>query len=286
MRVAAINDLSGLGNCSLLADIGVMSALGIDVCPVPTAVLTAQTGFPSYHMQDTGDMVKHSAKEWSGMGIDFDGILTGYIPYDAIADDIYAFVQTFRKDNTLILIDPVMGDNGLCYSNYTPQMLEKIKKLVSLADIITPNLTELCLLAGVDAKQLIAQIKTEKDLQTVASLCDRVRGNAGQTVIVTGMSVETESIYNIVSTAGAYECIGCSSNGESYSGTGDLFAASLMANVLNGKPVNEAVRATVEFIGRAIAQTKQTDRNFGVNFEAVLKEREEEKNGKTIGKNK
>ena len=110
MRVAAVNDLSGFGKCSLLADISVLSSMGIEVCPVPTAVLTAQTGFSSYYMHDTGDMVQHSKEEWSKMGVTFDGVLTGYMPNEQMAGSVLDFVNTFKREGAVLLVDPVMGD--------------------------------------------------------------------------------------------------------------------------------------------------------------------------------
>ena len=270
MKVAAINDLSGFGKCSLLADISVLSSMGIEVCPVPTAVLTAQTGFPSYYMHDTGDMVSHSKEEWKKMGESFDGIITGFFPHEKQADDVIDFVKAFNNDNTILLVDPVMGDGGKCYSNYSVEMLGKIKELVSMADVITPNLTELCLLAGEGAEKVMDEIKEAKSLKKVADIADKVRAHDKQSIVVTGISIGKDDLCNLVSYSGRSTEIQCKTNGQSYSGTGDLFAASLMGNILKRNNIIDAVNATVDFISDAIAATSLKDRNYGVDFEKVL----------------
>ena len=296
MRVAAVNDLSGFGKCSLLADISVLSSMGIEVCPVPTAVLTAQTGFSSYYMHDTGDMVQHSKDEWSKMGVTFDGVLTGYMPNEDMAGSVLDFANTFNREGAVLLVDPVMGDGGKCYSNYSDAMLAKIKELAATADIITPNLTEACLLAATDGKapagkmaegasdtsasdvasDEIAEIAlkgaaTGADRDRIVEIAKRARAHAEQTVVVTGIPGEGDELYNLVVYGDKYEYICGKTNGRSYSGTGDLFAALLLGNILNGKEIVDAVKAASLFISEAIAVTTSEDRNYGVDFEKVLR---------------
>lgn len=270
MKIAAINDLSGLGKCSLLADISVLSSMGFEVCPVPTAVLTAQTEFPSYYIHDTGDIIFHSMEEWEKMGVQFDGILTGFLPHQRQADDVINFVKCFKKEKTILLVDPVMGDDGVCYSNYSEDMLNKIKLLTSKADIITPNLTELCLLAGENAPEFIGGIKSGSDLESVVCLAEKIRRDTKQSIVITGIPIKKDDLYNIVINSECVEIIPCKTNGKSYSGTGDLFAATLMGNILTGASVIDAVRSTVDFISKAIAITLLKDRNYGVDFEKIL----------------
>ena len=272
MRVAAINDLSGFGKCSLMADISVMTSMGIEVCPVPTAVLTAQTGFPSYYMHDTSDMVSHCRQEWKNAGDSFEGILTGYMPQCRVADDVQDFANAFKSDNTVLLVDPVMGDGGRCYSNYSAEMLEKIKKLVSMADIITPNLTELCLLAGEDPERVLEAAAGNDGIERIIEIAKRVRSHDLQSIVVTGIAVNEEEIGNLVVHPNGADVITSPQNGRSYSGTGDLFAAALLSNVLIGKDIVEAVKATADFIYRAVMGTDAKDRNYGVDYEKVLYE--------------
>ncbi len=264
-RVAAINDLSGFGKCSLIADISVLSSMGIEVCPVPTAVLTAQTGFPSYYQQDLKDMVEHCRIEWSRMGTKFDGIITGYIPHENQIDQIIDFANAFNQKNTVLLVDPVMGDGGQCYANYTDSMRLGIQKLVRKADVITPNLTELCILAGEDPTEL------PNNVDRILEIAKKAKANEKQKIVVTGVSLEKGELCNIAIYPGGAEVIHSKYNGLSYSGTGDLFAAALMGNLLNGETLVDAVSKTADFISESIVNTEDKDRNYGVDYELQLK---------------
>ena len=149
-KIAVINDLSGFGRCSLTAAISVHSAMGVQACPLPTAILTAQTGYPSYYCDDYTDKMEHYRTEWKKMGQHFDGIYTGFVAGEAQIRQIFNFIDTFDSPDTFLLVDPVMGDNGRTYSIFTPPLLSQMRRLAMRADIITPNLTEFCLLAEAD----------------------------------------------------------------------------------------------------------------------------------------
>lgn len=275
LRVAAINDLSGFGKCSLVADISILSSMGIEVCPVPTAVLTAQTGFPSYYMHETEDMIGQSRKEWTQMGVHFDGILTGYMPDENVVSSVLDFTKSFAAKDTVLLVDPVMGDGGKPYPNYSEGMLEGIKGLVSKADIITPNLTELYLLAG-EAPEKACETNVADNMEEIFGLARSVMTGENQNVVVTGISSGQNELINLVVSSKEEHVLGCRYNGRSYSGTGDLFAALLIGNILNGKRIEEAAFRSADFISRAISVTTEKDRNYGVNFEEVLNRRWEE----------
>ncbi len=270
MRVAAINDLSGFGKCSLVADISVISSLGIEVCSVPTAIFTAQTGFPSFYRHDTKDMVLNCKQEWKKMGMSFDGILTGYIPEEEVADYVLEFAASFKTEENVLLVDPVMGDGGRCYSNFSKELLDKIKKLSEKADILTPNLTELCLLAGLGKDEIKDIIEKRDSFNKITEIAELVRRDNKQTIVVTGIPGKGKELYNLIVWQSGVEVVKCISNGASYSGTGDLFAASLLGNVLNGKGIVSATHSTVDFISRAISVTTSRDRNYGINFETIL----------------
>ncbi len=154
-KAAVINDLSGLGKCSLVADISVLSAMGVQACPVPTAVLTAQTGYETYLLRDMTELMTGFTSCWSKMGQTFDGILTGFFLNAKQAEIALDFAERFAADETVLLVDPVMGDRGKCYKNFSGELLEAIGCLVKRADIITPNITELALLCGEDPAELV-----------------------------------------------------------------------------------------------------------------------------------
>ena len=154
-KIAVINDLSGFGRCSLTAAISVISAMGTQACPLPTALLTAQTGYPHYYLDDYTDKMDIYRQEWQKMGQHFDGIYTGFVASEAQIDQIFRFVETFYTSDTFLLVDPVMGDDGIKYDMFTPELLRKMKALAQEADTITPNLTELCLLTDADYETVV-----------------------------------------------------------------------------------------------------------------------------------
>ncbi|MBR1893289.1 MAG: bifunctional hydroxymethylpyrimidine kinase/phosphomethylpyrimidine kinase [Lachnospiraceae bacterium] len=272
MKVAAINDMSGFGKCSLIADISVLSSMGIEVCPVPTAIFTAQTGFPSYHMRDMTDDIPFFTYEWKKMKENFDGILTGYMLNEKEADHVIEFVKNFYREDNILLVDPVMGDGGRGYSNFSQEFLKKIKELASMADILTPNLTELCFLAGGGARELVEEKDEKRLISKVIELADTIGKKEQAAVIVTGLPLQGEGeIGNLVIIDGNAELVRSQSNEKSYSGTGDLFAASLLGNILNGKMIMQSVLLSAEFISKAIAVTGSRNRSYGVDYELILK---------------
>ena len=145
-KLAVIQDLSGLGKCSLTAAIPVISVMGVQAVPLPTAVLSNQTGYPSYYLDDYTDRMGQIMEEWEKRQFVPDGIYTGFLAGEEQADQIQAFFRRFRREDTMVLVDPVMGDNGSAYGIYTEGLREKMIQLVRSAQVITPNLTEALLL--------------------------------------------------------------------------------------------------------------------------------------------
>ena len=159
-KIAVINDLSGFGKCSLTAAISVIASMGVQPCPLPTAILSAQTGFPSYFYDDYTDRMDAISAEWKKMNVRFDGIYTGFLSGRTQIGKVMSFLDTFYKDDTFLLVDPVMGDNGERFSIFSSEFQQEMKELTARADIVTPNLTELCLLTGEDSR-LAADIANE-----------------------------------------------------------------------------------------------------------------------------
>ena len=145
-KIAVIQDLSGLGKCSLTAAIPVISVMGVQAVPLPTAVLSNQTGYPSYFCDNYTEHMEQIMDEWEKRGFSPDGIYTGFLADEEQADKILDFLRRFRKEKTVVLVDPVMGDNGGAYGIYTEGLRERMVQLVRSAQVITPNLTEALLL--------------------------------------------------------------------------------------------------------------------------------------------
>ena len=143
-KIAVINDMSGYGRCSLTVAIPILSAMGTQCCPVPTAILSNHTEFPVYFFDDYTDKMRDYIGKWKELGLEFDAISSGFLGSAEQIAIVLDFVESFGNDHTRIIIDPVMGDHGKLYATYTEEMCEEMKQLVSYADIVTPNMTEAC----------------------------------------------------------------------------------------------------------------------------------------------
>lgn len=259
-KCAVINDISGFGKCSLTASIPVMSAMGIQVNPVVTGVFSNQTGYDSFERADLTDMLPRITRQWSKLNPHFDGILTGFLLCAKQYEYVLEFIDTFKKQDTLFLADPVMGDNGALYSTYTPDMVEGVKRLCAKADIITPNLTELQILSG------------ERDILPAG---EKMIDSGIKSVIVTGV-VEDDRVANYVFSDGIVkryetEFLKSATQGGSFSGTGDIFSSFVMGKILNGVSVFDAVEQAADFICKAIRASNIQNRNDGIDFEPFLK---------------
>lgn len=270
-KVAIINDLSGFGKCSLTVAIPVLSVMGIQPCPVPTAVLTNQTGFEHYHCVDMTEHIKHYADIWKKNNEIFDGIYSGYVANKQQVDIIADFIKTFRKSNTKVLVDPVMGDNGQIYTTYTKDTCKKMCELAKTADTITPNLTELCIIAGTDYNELTKKATDSNYFEKLSEIAQTVIAHQEQNIVVTGI-LKDSYIYNAVFSKKESTFIKSEAYGYSFSGTGDLFASILCGYMVNDIDIISAVDKASNFIATSIKDTIQNpfDRNYGIDFEKYL----------------
>ncbi|WP_293974752.1 pyridoxamine kinase [uncultured Ruminococcus sp.] len=270
-KVAVINDLSGFGKCSLTATIAVLSVMGVQPCPMPTAVLTNQTGYKNHYCIDLTDELCHYKEMWSLNNESFDGIYSGYIADKRQVDIIFDFINTFRKSNTVVLVDPVMGDNGRLYSAFSNETCKKVCSLARSADIITPNLTELCILTDTDFEKLNSHCESDDFLNRISDVAKGAFSHSEQKIVVTGIK-KGKCLYNGVFTKQDCSFVKAECHGGSFSGTGDIFASIVFASVVNGESLVSAVKKAVSFIEKATADTAKEpyDRNDGINFEKFL----------------
>lgn len=282
-KIAVLNDLSGMGKCSLTAAIPVISVMGIQACPLPTAVLSAQTGFPSYYCDDYTDRMDAIMEEWKKMDFYPDGIYTGFLADARQADKAVEFIEQFAKEDTKILIDPVMGDNGEEYPIYTEALCEKMRFLVRRATVITPNLTEaLLLLYGAQRAHVLwkelSLMDEERLLKFTESTGKELSKEFDTEVVVTGIDLPArenhQEIGNLICQDGNTTWVTAAKEGGSYSGTGDLFASVLSAGMVKGIDTVDSVRKAVKFLSKGIhdAVLEGTDRNEGICFERYLSE--------------
>lgn len=275
-KIAVINDLSGFGRCSLTAAISVLSAMGVSACPLPTAILTAQTEYPSYYCDDYTDKMEIYRKEWLKMGQKFNGIYTGFVASEAQIGHIFNFIDTFRTPDTFLLVDPVMGDDGITYDIFTPPLLSKMKELALKADIITPNMTELCLLTDYNYHSLTSIADTDKLMEQIQLLGEKLCNMGPSHVIVTGIQFINadgiRSMGNLYISTNEHALVAFPYIGGSYSGTGDLFASCLVAGVARGMSIPSIIDMAGTFLEYALTDSvkEQIPENDGVNYEKYL----------------
>ena len=268
--VAAIHDISGMGKCSLTAAIPVLSAAGVSVCVMPTAVLSTQTGgLNEYTYRDLTADLRPFMAHWQKIGVSFDAVYSGFLGSSAQIDIVCDFNSDFRNDNTLFLCDPAMADNGALYDTFDFSFVEKMKKLCSYADIIVPNFTEAAFL--LDREYISPPYTKEYTEDLLKSLAEKFNSKY---VVLTGVDFDGISVG-----AGAYDSendIITYSLSEKIDGmfhsTGDLFASSLLGGILNGFSVNESTGKAIDFVVSAIKETVKIggDSRFGLAFERCL----------------
>lgn len=276
-RIALINDLSGFGKCSLTAAIPVISVMGMQACPLPTAVLSAQTGFAEYFCDDYTDRMDEFTRQWKNMGVSFEGIYSGYLAGAGQVEKVLLFLEQFKRQDTLYLADPVMGDNGKTIRIFNDGLLREMKELTRQANVITPNLTEACLLADEDYESLTSYSRREDYLERIRDMGERLiaRAREKQQVIVTGIlrqQDDRQMIGNLAISEKETSYVETLYTGKSFSGTGDLFSSVVCGCMVKKMTVKEAMEKAVDFLQNAIeeASKEHISTNHGVHFEHYL----------------
>jgi len=272
-RIAAIQDISGFGRCSLTVVLPVLSAMGSQCCPLLTASLSAHTAFPpsdkATFLDLTGQMEGTTA-HWAELGVTFDAIYSGFLGSADQIRIIERFYQQFRGEHTRVLVDPVMGDHGKPYRTCTPDLCAKMRQLADQADCITPNWTEAALLLDED----YANRPTEET--GIRNWLERLSLDGKRSVVLTGVSLTEGQIG-----AGYFDRITGTTGfamahqePAHFPGTGDLFASVLLGTLMRGDELPGSVRQAVDFVQRCVACTLEvgTQPLEGVQFEPLLKE--------------
>lgn len=267
-RLAMINDIAGFGRCSTTVSLPVISVMKVQVCPVPTSVLSNHLGFPLCHFDDYTSHMRDYIKVWNELGLTFDGLYCGFLGNEEQIDIVREFVEMFRPP--LFLLDPVMGDHGRAYSSITETHVQKMKELLPLADIITPNITEACLLTGTPWKD------GEWTMQELSGLCERLaslclKDSVGASIVITGIR-QGDSLVNFLWDDGVYTTVATPIAGASRPGTGDIFASILAADAVRGETLLSSVQKAANFVGLCIAGSEKagTPVQEGVVFEKYL----------------
>ena len=266
-KIAVINDFSGFGRCSITASLPIISALGIQCCPLPTAIFSNHTQFDSFYGADfTGHMDAYM-DEWRKLDLHFRGILTGYLGSPEQVRIVKRFLAQFKRADTVTVIDPVMGDNGALYPAYSPELARQMGSLVPYADILTPNLTEACILTG-------TAYDAQMDAAGLLALCEKLSAMGPKQIVISGLE-RGEDLENFVFRAGREPVsIHVHKVGGYRSGTGDVFSSILAADAVNGLDLVDSVRHASSFIAKVLRRAVELElpKYDGLCFEEFLTE--------------
>lgn len=265
-KIAVINDLSGFGRCSIAVSMPIISALKVQCCPIPTSIFSNHTGFPQFFFDDYTDKMQLYIDNWKKLGLEFDGIQTGFLGSEKQIEIVEKFIEDFRTERTTIIIDPVMGDHGKTYATYTPELCQAMKKLVSYADILTPNLTEACILTDTPFHEGHWMTKE------LVHLAEQLSEQGPQKIVITGVP-QKAYVSNLVYEHGKQaKLLRRLRIGHERSGTGDVFSSIVAADAVNQVPFEQSVRKASEFVKKCIMRSiaMKIPKTDGVCFEELL----------------
>ena len=268
-RVAAIHDLSGFGRCSLTVAIPILSAMGVQCCPLPTAFLSTHTGgFEGYTFLDMTEELAAAAAHWRTLDLRFDAVYSGFLGSERQIGLVRQFLRDFRREGTLAVVDPVMGDFGRIYATYTPAMCRRMAELVEDAGVITPNLTEAALLLDIPYGAL------PRDEAGLRALTERLGRSGERSVVLTGVSLAEGRTGALCYDAASGRCLPVQTErvDREFLGTGDVFASVLTGALVRGDGLFDAARQAVEFVRLCAERTAAEDLPLreGVDFEPLL----------------
>ena len=266
LKAACINDLSGYGRCSLTTALPVLSVMGVQACPVPTAVLSKHTGFSRYSFKDLTDELSAYLQSW--VDLQFDMIYSGFLGSERQMSILQQFFTEQKSKNPActILLDTVMGDDGKLYSTYNQALCDAMRELVAHADVITPNVTEACLLTHTPYHGECLHAAE------AISLAEQLWRLGCGAVVITGI-VREDMICNLTYTGDEPEFSAIHRTKCLFSGTGDLFASVLCGALALSKPLPDAVALAGEFLSEVTQYTLRagTPAEEGVLFEPLLR---------------
>ena len=266
-RIVSIQDISCLGKCSLTVALPILSAMGVECSILPTAVLSTHTMFQNFTCKDLTDQIGPIARHWQAEKIHFDAIYTGYLASAEQIGDVCDFFDAFRTEDNLIVVDPVMADNGKLYPAFGPEFPAEMAKVCAKADLIVPNLTEASLLTGLP-------YRTEQDEGYIREMLQALAQLGPRYVAITGVSFEKGrlGVMYYDRKEGACGSYFTEHLPASFHGTGDVFASTCVGGLMRGLPLGEALALAADYTVECIRQTLEAPdaRWYGVEFESAI----------------
>lgn len=265
-KIAVINDISGFGRCSITVSLPIISHLKLQCCPLPTSIFSNHTGYEHYFFDDYTHNMREYMRNWKLLGLEFQGIATGFLGSKEQIQIVEEFIRDFKTDQTKVIVDPVMGDNGVLYPTYTEEMRQEMKRLISYADILTPNLTECCFLTDTPYRETGWK---EKELYEMAEKLSRV---GAEKIVISGIVMGSYLGNVVYETGGPKTIIRSKRVAKERAGTGDIFSSIIAADCVNQVDFTQSVRKASRFIRDCMVITNERGipSEDGVCFEEIL----------------
>ena len=266
-KAAVINDFTSFGRCSLAVTIPILSAMKVQCCPVPTAFFTNHTGFDSFAWTDNTSHLDDYIAEWRKLNLRFNAIQTGFLGSREQVDFVLRFLAAFRTPETIVCIDPVMGDYGKLYPTYDKHLAESMRGFLDVADILTPNLTEACFLAD-------EPYRTDFSDTELAALCEKLAARHADRIVISGIP-RGDTLVNFIYETGRGTSLCVEPRiGADRSGTGDVFASVILGDAVNGVDFAASVRKASKFTASAVRRSVELGipEKDGLAIEEVLRE--------------
>lgn len=270
-RMAAIHDLSGFGKCSLTVALPIVSASGVECCCIPTALLSTHTGgFSGWTFNDLSDDIVPIARHWNELNIEFDAIYSGYLASESQGRLLEKAIELLKNEQTLVIVDPAMADNGKFYTNLDDGMVRCFKRLIDNADVITPNITEACFLTDTEYNE------GPHDMAYIEHLLEKLSQLGPKVVAITGVRLDESSVGIVArdNESGKICTVMNKAREGTFHGSGDAFASAFAALLTRGAKLENALNTAESFVADCIERTalRGTPRHYGLDFESALPE--------------
>ncbi len=266
-RVVTVQDISCLGKCSLTVALPIISAMGVEAAVVPTAVLSTHTMFKEFTFRDLTEDITPISAHWQRENFKFDAIYTGYLGSFEQLRLMSDFFDTYKTEDNIILVDPVMADNGKLYPGFTPEFAAEMARLCAKADVIVPNMTEASFMLNIPYRETYDEAYVKDVLR---ELCDL----GAKKAVLTGVSYKPGMLGIMTYDAATEEFTSYFHEriDVSYHGTGDIFASTCVGALMNGLPLDEALKVAADYTVECIRVTEADPQHntYGVNFETAV----------------
>jgi len=264
-RTAVINDISCVGKCSLTVTIPILSSIGIEVCPLPTAVLSTHTEFPNPTFRDLSDDIVEIVKHWHSLNVKFDTVYSGYLAGKEQIDQVISIMKSMSSAK-IRLVDPIMGDNGKLYSKFSADFPQHMLRLCQCADIIVPNVTEACAMCSIPYHD---GIYTCSEIEL---LINELRRHMNAQIVLTGVHLYQNKVGVAIWDGSELLFYNNERVEGHFPGTGDIFASVLLGALMNDKTLYDSAVCAAQFTASCILNTLRYPREgrFGVMFEECL----------------